>query len=215
MGLAIYVGIGVVFVLFTIYLMFTSHQRVCNEIYSQKPLYRHHKVIRNFLTPDQCVKIIHEAETYAEHHGWSTRRHEEYPTTDNEITKSWPCYPLLMKQIKQQLLPHFVALFQLKPNTLKVEEIFVAKYEGDRYKAQKDLKEHEDGSEFSFILALNDNYEGGGTRFIKKGETVKLNTGDILIFSGQTRHAGVPVTKGTRYIVPGFIYYGTCTQQDE
>ena len=72
-----------------------------------------------------------------------------------------------------------------------------------------------DGSEFSFIIALNEDYEGGGTRFIKKNKTIHLNRGDIVVFCGQTKHEGLEVTKGVRYILPGFIRYGYCTQQDE
>ena len=32
----------------------------------------------------------------------------------------------------------------------------------------KVMEAHTDGSEFSFIIALNDEYEGGGTRFMRK-----------------------------------------------
>ena len=79
--------------------------------------------------------------------------------------------------------------------------------------AQNSLEPHEDGSEFSFIIGLNDTYSGGGTHFIKKDVTVHLNQGDVVIFCGQTRHEGLPILSGTRYILPGFIYYGYCLQQ--
>ena len=106
-------------------------------------------------------------------------------------------------------------MYQLQPNKLKIEEIFIAKYDGDNEYSQKALEYHEDGSEFSFIIALNDSYTGGGTHFSKENKTIHLNLGDVVIFCGQTRHGGIPVTKGIRYILPGFIYYGKCKQQDE
>ena len=50
---------------------------------------------------------------------------------------------------------------------------------------------------------------------LKKNKIIKLNTGDIVIFCGQTKHGGLPVTNGIRYILPGFLYYGNCKQQNE
>ena len=120
----------------------------------------------------------------------------------------------MLQKIKNNIFPHLESLFHLSHNLLRVEEIFIAIYEGNVMNAQNSLKPHEDGSEFSFILALNDNYEGGGTHFVKQNKSIHLNTGDLLIFCGQTKHAGLPVIQGTRYIMPGFIYYGKCSQQD-
>ena len=105
-------------------------------------------------------------------------------------------------------------LYHLKKNKLTIDELFVAKYSGGDLNVQNELKPHEDGSEFSFIIALNDGYIGGGTHFVKQNKTVHLNTGDVVIFCGQTKHAGLPVIKGKRYILPGFIYYGKCYQQN-
>ena len=113
------------------------------------------------------------------------------------------------------MYPEYVKLFAIDSSKLKLEEIFLAKYDGNNYYAQKSLEPHVDGSEFSFIIALNDNYKGGGTHFIKQNRTVHLNTGDVVLFCGQTRHAGLHVTRGIRYILPGFIYYGKCKQQDD
>ena len=66
---------------------------------------------------------------------------------------------------------------------------------------QKSLETHIDGSEFSFIIALNDEYEGGGTRIVENNKIVKCNKGDCVIFCGQTQHEGLNVYSGTRYIL--------------
>ncbi len=214
----IYIGLVILIVL-VCYLYFKyqvkSHQDICNDIYQQAPLYTSHKVIRNFLTIQECNDIIHEAEVYGHSNGWTKKRHSDYPTTDNLIHKKWSCYSLLKQKIVSQLYPSFERLYQLQPNKLKIEEIFIAKYDGDNEQTQKGLEDHVDGSEFSFIIALNDSYSGGGTHFSKKNVTIHLNIGDVIIFCGQTRHGGIPVTSGIRYILPGFIYYGKCKQQDE
>ena len=214
----IYIGLILLSIVF-IYLyyrnLFKTHQQNCNDIYRQIPLYTTHKVIRNFLTIQECNDIIHEGEQYGYTHGWTTKRHDDYPTTDNLIEDHWSCYSLLKRKIETQLYTRFEKIYQLKPNKLKIEEIFIAKYNGDNQDAQNTLEYHEDGCEFSFIVALNDSYSGGGTHFSKDNKTIHLNSGDVVIFCGQARHGGVPVTKGTRYILPGFLYYGKCKQQDE
>ena len=192
-----------------------SHQRICDDIHNQKPLYNKQKILRGFLSSKECDSIIQEGESYSSIYGWTTKRHDNYPTTDNQITSKWKCYSNIEKKIKQKLYPEFSDLFTINKSLLKIEELFIAKYDGDLNNTQKSLEPHVDGSEFSFIVALNDNYMGGGTYFVKNKKTVHLNKGDVVIFCGQTQHAGLPVTQGVRYILPGFIYYGKCTQQDE
>ena len=192
-----------------------SHQKVCDDIHNQKTLYTKHKILRGFLSNKECDSIIEEGETYGSKYGWNTKRHDDYPTTDNEINTNWKCYSNIEKKIKRVLYPEFSNLFNINKSLLEIEELFIAKYDGNLNNAQKSLDLHVDGSEFSFIIALNDNYTGGGTYFVKNKKIVRLNKGDVVIFCGQTRHGGLPVTKGIRYILPGFIYYGECKQQDE
>ena len=192
-----------------------SHQDQCDDIYDQLPLYRNHKIIKNMLTKSECDRIIHEAEHYGNLHGWTTKRHDNYPTTDNLIEKNWECHNKLYSKIQNRLFPVYESMFNLKENVLEISEIFIAKYDGNSSNAQKSLEKHTDGSEFSFVLALNDSYTGGGTHFVEKDKTIKLDTGDVLLFCGQTEHAGIPVTSGKRYILAGFLNYGVCSQQDE
>ena len=65
---------------------------------------------------------------------------------------------------------------------------------------------HHDGSFLSFNILLSDtnDFNGGGTYF-DDGLTTHLEQGDILIHSSRIRHAGLPITKGTRYLLVGFI----------
>ena len=210
-------GISIILLLIGLWYVWTciQHQWVCNDIYEQKPLYTKYKVLRGVFSKKECKEIIREAENYGSIHGWTTRRHDDYPTTDNLMTDAWVNYEPVMQQIKSVIFPSLVELFELKPNLLRMEETFIARYDADVKDAQTALGPHEDGSEFSFIVALNDDYNGGGTHFIKKNKIVHLNTGDAVIFCGQTTHSGLPVIQGTRFIMPGFIYYGWCIQQYE
>ena len=64
------------------------------------------------------------------------------------------------------------------------------------------------------LIYLNDDYEGGETRFVKTGLTVKGRAGDVLLFRNIGRdggldplseHAGLPVTSGVKYLASRWI----------
>ena len=161
-------------------------------------------IVLNLLNKEQCNAIINESEDYALKHQWTSKRHEAYPTTDNEINKSWQCYGALENRVKEVLFPALSKMYDMDPQKMGIEELFVAKYDAN---GQRKLEAHRDNSELSFILALNDSYTGGGTQFTETGEKVHLKTGQCMIFSGQNHHKGVEITSGTRYIVAGFLTY--------
>lgn len=74
---------------------------------------------------------------------------------------------------------------------------------------------NEDPRVYSFIFYLNDNYEGGETHFPdldnklikpKKGKMVYWrNLDDNQNYNHNTKHAGLPVTKGTKWILTLWI----------
>ncbi len=163
------------------------------------------KIIKNLLDKKFCKQIIDEAEAYAKINGWSRKRHDNYPTVDNLVTPEWKIsVPFLLTMIKK-VYPNIIKMFDLSnKKDIYIKEIFVVKYDVD---GQKSLEYHTDGSEFSFVIALNDEFEGGGTTFKHSGEQVKLGVGDCLLFSGKNKHKGNEITKGTRYILTGFLNY--------
>ena len=59
---------------------------------------------------------------------------------------------------------------------------------------------------FSFCIPLNqpDNFEEG-TIYFEDGITTHLEKGDALIYSGKTKHINIPVKKGIKYTLFGFI----------
>ena len=175
------------------------------KTYMKKVLIRIYYIFQNLLSLDECDNIIKEAEQYAiNNDGWITDRHAYYPTTDNEITSTWTTYNNISSHIYKKIFPKIANMYSIKSSNLGVNELFIAKYShNEQYK----LNEHEDGSEFSFIIALNDNFKGGGTHFVHDNNTIKLNKGACLVFSGQNTHSGLTVTSGTRYILTGFINY--------
>jgi len=179
-------------------------RRICDTLY----LFNENEkiqIIDDFLSPNECNLLIKEAEMYSKKHGWKKDRHEEYPTTDNQFTKKWKNYSLIVKKIRTKIYSEIKKMFDIKEKKLEINEMFIVKYSTD---GQRELEYHKDASEFSFIIALNDDYKGGGTYFKDMNENIKLKKGSILIFSGQNTHKGSYLEDGIRYILTGFIGYG-------
>ena len=88
--------------------------------------------------------------------------------------------------------------------------MFVAKYSA-ALGGLTELEAHEDGSEFSFVLALNSckEFTGGGTKFLrlKHKPVFRPKQGCATMFAGKNRHCGVAITAGVRYVLAGFLAY--------
>lgn len=64
------------------------------------------------------------------------------------------------------------------------------------------------------LIYLNDDYEGGETKFVRTGLSVKGGTGDVILFRNEgadtgpnplSEHAGMPVTRGVKYLATRWI----------
>lgn len=182
----------------------------CANIYDVTPKYQQIAVIESVLSHDECDEIVNTGVNYGNVYNWTTQRHEHYPTTDNQMTTEWPCYKWLEQRVFKVIFEKYRELYDVNINLLAIEEMFLSKYNGNDPSKQNSLEKHTDGNEFSFVLALNDNYEGGGTYFKDINKVVKLKKGDCVVFCGQQEHAGLKVTKGMRYVVAGFVVYDKC-----
>ena len=136
---------------------------------------------------------------------WSTGRHHLYPTTD-QIAADLPlgvggaCLELATRVI----LPAIAVAFATPLNGLYFKDMFLAKYEPT---GQAGLGKHTDGSAYSFNMLLstpNRDFEGGGT-WIEPVGLVSPSKGEVLLHRGSILHEGCPVTKGTRYVLVGFV----------
>ena len=172
---------------------------------------------------DLCKDIIKNAERCSEFRGgWRTKRHQNFATTDLCVYSDFPSYFSL--HIIKDLLWIYPVLKKCYsiPSELDftMSDLFVVRFATG---AQNALDLHLDGSLFSFVLSLSeeDSYEMGGTLFPDispnvnayseeghQGQSFKLGCGEIIIFAGgMIPHGSVPVTKGVRYILAGFINF--------
>ena len=97
---------------------------------------------------------------------------------------------------------------------------FIAYAQGEEYRPHHDWLEPSEGNvgqrqsagqrEATVMVCLNDGYEGGETHFESSGQRFRGQPGDALVLrnldpSGQpdrtTRHAGLPVTAGIKWML--------------
>lgn len=96
------------------------------------------------------------------------------------------------------------------------EPVQILRYRpGQEYKAHYDaLPETDNQRRFTVLVYLNEDYGGGETHFFSNGMSIRGQTGDAILFvnadsQGQpdaaARHAGLPVTKGAKYLASRWI----------
>ena len=180
-----------------------------NEIMNDTINLKYNRFLQRFhytkvYTPDICRFIVNESERYAANNGgWTTKRHHNYPTTDLPVEKIHSIFGLVLETMNTVCNKVKKSYGLNESITIDVKDLFVVKYKDN---AQNHLDLHCDGSFLSFNILLSDknDFEGGGTYF-DDGLTAHLEQGDILIHSSKIKHAGLPVTKGTRYLLVGFL----------
>jgi prolyl 4-hydroxylase len=101
-------------------------------------------------------------------------------------------------------------------DVMQGEPLTVLRYgPGQQYRPHLDTLPHGDNQRvLTAILYLNDSYEGGETQFPLLGITVVPRAGDLLVFENvdargapatHSRHAGLPVKSGTKWIATRWI----------
>lgn len=180
-----------------------------NEITNEKITLKYNRFLQRFhytkiYTPDICTFIINECEKYAEKNGgWTIKRHDNYPTTDLPVEKISSIFNLILQTMKTVISKIKISYGLDDKMIINFRDLFVVKYSTN---AQKSLDMHHDGSFLSFNILLSDknDFEGGGTYF-DDGLISNLEQGDILVHSSRIKHAGLQITKGTRYLLVGFL----------
>ncbi|MES2945212.1 MAG: 2OG-Fe(II) oxygenase [Pseudomonadota bacterium] len=79
---------------------------------------------------------------------------------------------------------------------------------GQYFKWHKDgfyCKTDDEVSLLTFIIYLNDAYEGGNTEF--QWEVIKPEAGMALVFPHAMRHQGAPMDSGVKYVLRTDVMY--------
>ncbi|KAI8098385.1 uncharacterized protein B0P05DRAFT_9468 [Gilbertella persicaria] len=153
----------------------------------------------NLLSLEECQHVLQSVP----HNAWTTARHSAFATTDIPIRTN-PQLEYLEPLIKRRLFPVLSKHYGFKPNDLGFRDVFLVKYDAQK---QKGLRLHTDGCLFSLTLLIShpNDFEGGGTYYQSIDRILYLEQGDCAYHDAHVMHSGVDITKGTRYILVGFI----------
>ena len=171
-------------------------------------------VIPQFLTPQECRAFIEQSEQL----GYS----------DAPINSSFG--PVLRKDVRdnQRILvddPELANAWWDRAKGLLVEEWFGWQVVGlnerfrfYRYDPGQRFAPHMDGcfqrdngeqSHFTFLVYLNDGFEGGATAFRENRATLLVTPerGKALVFYHRQVHEGMPVGRGRKYVLRTDVMY--------
>ena len=149
-------------------------------------------------------------------------------TTDVAVEDIPSLRPWLRQLLATRLCPMLEACYPLLADgsslcddhgrsRVRVHDAFIVRY--DATAGSLSLPEHRDTSAVSLSLALNPgeggeggegDFAGGGTWFEalgeERGQVVDAEVGHAVFFAGPLRHAGYPITRGTRFVLVLFLY---------
>jgi hypothetical protein len=182
-----------------------KHYPTTNEIYrfgrlqhnavNFRPSWTTINVLENVFTKEETVKIIQDTEEHANKHGWSKGRHIDYairPTKDlplRTVYRTDEEFSWIEKRFNKILLPTFQQIFKIQSNMLIIDDLFVTKYISNST-VENALAPHIDKSPWSFVISLNDDFEGGGTYFVQQKKLWRPPAGSAVIFAGKQQHGG-------------------------
>jgi GR25 family glycosyltransferase involved in LPS biosynthesis len=148
-----------------------------------------------------CEKIIREAEHCAK---WQRKRHQFYPTTDMLLTE-FGFDEIYHRLLVEYVYPMSIHKWHLEGKVWEdlASENFIIKYDAS---VQGHLSLHHDNGSISCVLALNDDFVGGGTYFEKQKVLHNGKVGHISVHPSVIthRHGGRPVEEGQRFIIVSF-----------
>jgi hypothetical protein len=104
------------------------------------------------LTEEQVDSVLSLTHTHTSAFGWTTRRHDHYPTTDVPVKTVSNLHSFLASSgYYQRLLTTLAGLYNLRSSDmLRLDDHFVVKYEAGAG-LQNSLSRHRDGSEFTIL----------------------------------------------------------------
>lgn len=190
------------------------------EALSEDPVVR---IVRGLLLPDECRYLIAQAEPRLQPSSIVdpvTGARRPHPTRTSAGMNFGPT--------DEDLVIHAINRRLAAATGTDVgcgEILHVLRYApGEEYRPHLDiLPGAANQRQWTVLVYLNHGYGGGETRFDQLGITVKGAAGDALVFRSvtaegrpdeRTRHAGLPVSHGVKWLASRWIRQGPCTPWD-
>ena len=168
------------------------------------PTYHKPVVIENFLSEKECIHIKQEAKSKLQASTVDKDRR-----VDEQIRKSETAWLSTEDPIIRSVVERCVS--RTDRPIENCEQLQVLRYtEGGHYNPHQDVFYQDKNKRlYTFIIALNDEYEGGETAFPYLDEKYKLKAGDALFFhtldnygldTSDALHGGQPVKSGEKWV---------------
>jgi len=175
-------------------------------------------IIENLLTPEECQHFIDLAEKSGMEQASITtpngnkidtsyRNNDRYIFDDPDLAQS------LFDKIKSQLI---YSDLEWQPAGLN------ERFKVYRYKPEQSFALHTDASFIrnekeksfqTFLIYLNEDYEGGETEFLGM-ETISPKIGQATLFLHHLMHEGLPVISGVKYVLRTDVMYKLRTKEN-
>jgi predicted 2-oxoglutarate/Fe(II)-dependent dioxygenase YbiX len=168
------------------------------------PTYPKPVVIENFLSENERIHIKQEAKSKLH-----VSTVDKDRRVDEQIRKSETAWLSTEDPIIRSVVERCVS--RTDRPIENCEQLQVLRYtEGGHYNPHQDVFYQDKNKRlYTFIIALNDEYEGGETAFPYLNEKYKLNAGDALFFhtldnygldTTDALHGGQPVKSGEKWV---------------
>ena len=168
------------------------------------PIYPKPVVIENFLSENERIHIKQEAKSKLQ-----VSTVDKDRRVDEQIRKSETAWLSTEDPIVRRVVERCVS--RTDRPIENCEQLQVLRYrEGGHYNPHQDVFYQDKNKRlYTFIIALNDEYEGGETAFPYLNEKYKLNAGDALFFhtldnygldTSDALHGGEPVKSGEKWV---------------
>lgn len=170
-------------------------------------------VVHALFSPAECRYLMHVGERFLVPAmvGSRERRRDSYRDSDDAAIS-----PMIEDLVVQRINQAIGAVAGLDPRF--GEPLTVLRYRaGQQYKPHHDALRPADPRDERVktgLIYLNGEYEGGGTRFLAPGITIRGAVGDYLQFDNvdrsgtpykETVHAGLPVERGEKWIASRWL----------
>lgn len=173
-------------------------------VYLIIPKYRHPLLFHNFVSPDERHYIMDKARKVLKPSTVSTDN-----TIKRDVRQSETAWLSLEDPKVRAIVERCLAMTDRPIDNC--ENLQVLRYEeGGFYKPHQDSIDGLDNKRmYTFIIALNDGYQGGATVFPNIDRSYRLKAGDVLFFdtldnyeliTSKALHGGMPVNGGEKWI---------------
>ncbi|QGJ69143.1 putative 2-oxoglutarate-and Fe(II)-dependent dioxygenase YbiX [Planctomycetales bacterium 10988] len=181
----------------------------------QKEVINGHRifVIHDFFSPQECQEYIEFAESLGFHDAPINTLGGQIVRKDiRNNTRVMTDDPQRADDLWQKAKPWVIDPWQDRQALGLNERFRFYKYEpGQTFAPHYDgafTRENGERSAFTFMIYLNDDFEGGATNFFQPEHySVKPRAGSLLIFFHFQLHEGAVVEAGTKYVLRTDIMY--------